>query len=110
MNDNFKPVLIGGREAVLPEGGVEVPKGDPTNKEELLELLEALKLHVEKNRVIGLVIISVEADGRQSELMVSEESLYSILGRVTAMAGNLNLNIASVQEDEDFENEEGEDF
>ena len=99
MNDRFRPVLIGGKEAKVTG---EIPAGKPTIKDELLALLETLKTGVEAGEIAGLIAIIIDEDGDQDEVAVTNENDYSMLGRITAMQSSMSLGIGSYDE-EDFE-------
>lgn len=85
-----KLVVIGGQKAKVEKGTV-VPDPLPTSKEELLDFLELVKKQVESGQVVGMIGLLVHEDKEQTEFVVTEnETVYSVLGRLTSMINRVD--------------------
>ena len=94
--------LIGGKGIHIDR---EPPPPRPTRKDEILELLEAIRSQVEKGEVTGLVCIIVDKEGKQDETAILDnDNEYELLGRVKAMSDNVSISIDS--EFDDFDEED----
>lgn len=82
----------------------------PKYRDGILKMLEVIKESVESGEVTGLISIVIFKDGTQSENALSEENAYSLMGRIHAVAGNINLNTFSVEEEAIAEAEELGEF
>lgn len=86
MTVPFKPKLVTDNGATI-ENATE----ESRLKAELLRKVEQLRVDVEAGTVVGLIGVVVHESGNQTEMVVSNETLFSIVGRLHTGLNSLTL-------------------
>lgn len=90
---SFTPKLIKSKPEELPE--------DVKHKTEMIGFLSEILDDIAEDKVAGLIIVMVFKDGSQSEVAVTQESDYAILGRMQVAADSIKNSIIYDDESED---------
>jgi hypothetical protein len=99
VTKGFKPLVVGGTKVENPSTPPDPTM--PKHQEALLKLLDVMRESVELGQATGIVAIVILKDGSQSENAITEGNSYELMGRINALAGNVNLKTYSVEEEQE---------